>query len=374
MYFSGKLEIDPTQMTLIKRVKPTKLFGKLLDALSFGQLSDKQEHETFTALTILQQLNMGLRSLDIKNVIRLAVDDYDFYLDERGLDDDLSQAMFELKAKIDPLESEIFKTVYLVLEHLDDTFKYVIEISVERKHLVGDYPIKINVNGVLADYRLKEGETIDQLSERMNTVFADQNKYNDFANINRKKFDHFLDKLQLSIRKVIKVDDIKVITNTNIIRPRKLIKDHSQIRHDHHTQPLYFGYYGLDNYIMYSWLWSGALYNHNLYVNNYNLVDETGHEIMSVGENGFNAGDFNTLNPEADFEAPTEGDVRYLGDNDYSDQLQDANLLGSEDLAAGDSSEGSDWLGVDAGDSFDIGDSGDISSCSSCSSCGGCSD
>ena len=129
MYFKGKLEIDPSQVTVYKRVKPTKLFSKLVDFLTFGAVSEKQETETFTAVSIIQQLNVGLRSIDVKNVIRLAVDDYDFYLDEKGQEDDLEQAMFEFKTKVDPIESEYYNTIYLVLEHVGDTIKYLIEIE-----------------------------------------------------------------------------------------------------------------------------------------------------------------------------------------------------------------------------------------------------
>ncbi len=52
MYFSTKLEIDPSQLTLIKKAQPTKLFAKFMHFLSLGQLSEKQEHETFTAVEI----------------------------------------------------------------------------------------------------------------------------------------------------------------------------------------------------------------------------------------------------------------------------------------------------------------------------------
>lgn len=327
MYFSGKIEIDPTQMTLIKRVKPSKLFGKLIDALSFGHLSEKQEHETFTALSIIQQLNMGLKNLNIKNIIRLAVDDYDFYLDESGQEDDLGDAMFELKAKIDPLESEIFKTIYLVLEHIDDSFKYLIEIGVERKHKVGDYPIKIKINGVLNEFKLREGETREQLEKRMQPIFSSQSTYENYIDKYRGQFEHFIDEIELGIRKVIKVDDVKKDVTTQIIRPKRKVTKPDEIKHEHHTQPLFFGYYGLNDYFFYSMVWAGAMYDSNLYVNNINLVDETGHEIMSVYDDGFFAADSNTFNEEMPFEAPVSGDVRYYDDNAFSDELHDANLI-----------------------------------------------
>lgn len=371
MYFSGSIEIDPSQMTMIKRVKPTKLFGKLLDALTFGSTSDKQEHETFTALAILQQINMGLRTLDIKNVIRLAVDDYDFYLDEKGVDDDLSQAMFELKAKIDPIESEVFNTIYLVLEHLDKSLKYLVEISVTRKHQVGEYPIHINVNAVMADLKLKEGETPDDLKTRMGSVFQTQESYEDYVQRHKIKFDYFINELELSIRKVIKVDDIILKTDTKMVRPKRRVENLSQVRNDQHSEPIYYGYYGMGDYFFYSMMWSHMCYNNHIYCNNFTMVDETGHDVMTVGEEGFNAGDVDTLNQDADFEPPNNGDVDYHGGSEYEDQLQESNLLDDADVKSyeGDST---DWL--DAGDAGDAGDSGSCSSCSSCSSCGGCGD
>jgi len=180
MYFSSKIEIDPSQITLIKKVKPSKLFGKLLDVLTFGAATEKQEHETFTAVSIIQQINMALRSLDVKNVIRLAIDEYDFYLDEQGIDDDLDHAMLEFKAKADPIESELFNILFLVLEHLENSLKYLIEIGVSRKHKVGEYPIIININSVLADFKLKKGESTEDLQKRIDKIFTSQQNYDSF--------------------------------------------------------------------------------------------------------------------------------------------------------------------------------------------------
>ena len=169
MYYSGTLEIDPSQMTVIKKVKPTKVFAKFLDALTLGATSDKMEHETFTAVSVLQQLNMALRSMKIKNVVRLAVDNYDFYFDEKGEDDDLHKAMLEFETKVDPLESEHFNSIFMVLEHLDKNFKYLIEIQINKSHKVGEYPIKVVVNGVLTEFKLKENESRDQKWRKLDT-------------------------------------------------------------------------------------------------------------------------------------------------------------------------------------------------------------
>ncbi|MFC2130025.1 hypothetical protein ACFLSQ_01175 [Bacteroidota bacterium] len=370
MYFNGVLEIDPSQITVFKKVKPSKLFAKLKDVLSFGALSDKQEHETFTAVSILQQMNMGLRSITVKNVIRLAVDDYDFYLDEKGVDDDLEQAMFEFKAKVDPLESELFDAIYLVLEHIDDHLKYLIEISITRKHIIGEYPIKINVNAVLKDLKyLDEDSSKDRLKAKIEEIFNDQDKYNTFVNEKKKIFNNFLDELVQAIKKFIRIDDITVQSNTQIIRLKESIKSPIQIRHGRYSEPVHYGYYGIDNFFFYTVMWSSLMYHNNIYCSNCMIVDSLGNPIMNVGETGFNAGESNTLNDEAQFEPPADGDIEYFGGNEFDTELNASNLISSSDDTEGADSdtEDSSWL-----DTAAEGESGACSSCSSCSSCGGC--
>ncbi len=367
MYLTGKIDIDPSQVTVYKKVKPTKLFSKLVDALTFGSLSQKREHETFTAVAILQQLNIALRTLNIKNVIRLAVDDYDFYLDEKGEEDDLEQAMFEFKAKVDPIESEFFNTIYLVLEHIDDSIKYLIEISVYRKHKIGEYPIKINVNGVITDLKALDGETTEQLKSRLEPLFSSQDTYDNFLKTKKVTFNTFIDELEQAVRRYIKIDDIRKTITVQVIRPSGKITAKEQIRHERYADPVFYGYYGFDNYFLYSWLWADMLFSHNMYVNDFYMVDSIGNEVMNVGSTGFNAGDFGTLNTDSEFVPPGAGDISYYGDNEYSDTLAESNLI---DDSNSDSQQGtsSDWLSEDYDD---IG-SDDISY-NACSSCGSCS-
>ncbi len=367
MYFSTKLEIDPSQLTLIKKAQPTKLFAKFMHFLSLGQLSEKQEHETFTAVAIIQQLNMGLRSARVKNIIRLAIDEYDFYLDEKGVEDDLEQAMFEFKAKVDPMESELFNTIYLVLEHDDDSFKYLIEISVTRKHIVGLYPINIYINGILRNFQLAPNETHSELNARMSQIFESQDKYDRFIEKMAENYNSFVTELEQALKKFIKVDDIRKKTNLQIIRPSKRIKDVSEVRHERYGAPVYYGYYGFDSYFFYTWLWADALYSKNLYINNFILVDETGNEILSVGKTGFYAGETDTLNTNAGFEPPVSGDITYFGNNEFSAIIGSAGLLlpGSQG-EKGDYKD--DWL-----DSAGQNDDSPFHTCSSCSACGSCS-
>lgn len=363
MYLSGTLTIDPSQITMIKKVKPTKMFAKVLSAITFGASSERLEHETFTAISILQQLNMALRSLKIKNVIRLAIDDYDFYLDDEGQDDDLKEAMFVMESKIDPIEAEYFNTIYFVVEHNSESIKYVIEISIKRKHKVGEYPIIVKINGVLNDFRLEDGETREMLMDKMSSVFASQESYASFVDSKRSEFNAFVDELELAIRKFIKVDDIYKDISTKIIRPKEKVDIDSTLSHEKTTDPVFYGYYGMDNFVFYSFLWGSMCHSHNMYVNDFILVDDIGNNVMSVGDVGFNAGEFNTMNEESPFEPPTDGELSFYAENSYADELSSANVSMYED-------SGSDSF--DSIDSFDSPDS-DSSSCNSCSSCGSCS-
>ena len=321
MYFFGRLEIDPSQSTLIKKAKTSNVFSKFVDALTFGSMSRKQEHETFTAVSILQQIYMGLRAIKIDNIIRLSIDDYDFYLDETGEENDLDKAMFEFTERVDPIDSELFNTIFLVLEHIHGYFRYLIEIKVNRKHKVGEYPIVININAVLNDFFLDKGVTKDILVDKMKALFDKPEDYRTFVATLRSHFNKFLDELGSAAKKFIKVDDIKKETNLLIIRPKRKIKRINEIRHDRFAHPVYYGYYNFDNHFFYAWFWAQTMYEMNVYVSNALVVDEVGNPVFKVGEDGFHAGDTNTFNPEAKFEAPSTTDVEYFPNNEYYSDL-----------------------------------------------------
>lgn len=381
MYFTGDLSIDPAHATKIESKKPSKVFGKLFYYLTAGSLSEKEEHETFTAVSILQQLNTVMRSLGINNIVRLSQDDHDFYLDESGREDDLQEAMEEFEITVDPILSEVFKTLYMVLEHEDDHLKYLIEIQIKRKHKVGEYPIAVQVNGVIRDMRLQAGEDQAALKKRMEGVFSAQDNYERFVNSRRAAFDSFVNELDQSIRKFIRVDDIKRKTDSAIIRPKKPVAGREEIRRstDMDAAPVYHGYHGIGDYFFYAWMWSSMSHSHNIHIHNVNVVDEAGNTMMEVGEQGFDAGDSNALNPEESFEPPQGEDISFNEGHEFDQEFSDASVSTGDDASvlsasadsgdSGDSDSGSwfDSFGFGGGDS----DSGG-SSCSSCSSCGGC--
>lgn len=369
MYLSSTMGVDPSQETIIEKVKPTKIFGRMVDFMTAGLASKKEEVETFTAIAILQQINRAARVLKITNVVRLSKDDFDFYFDEEGRRDDLKEAMDSFRLEAEGIESEIFKTVSLVLEHEDELLKYLVEIDISRKHRVGEYPVKIRINGLIKDFRKETDESVEEFKRRQQEAFSSQEAYEEYVHGRRTQFDSFVEQLEFELKKAIKIDDIRVETKSKLVRAKERTADAKDIRHirdGYNTDPLFYGYYGFDAYFFSTMLWADMMFANNIYCHDMTIIDAEGHNVMDVGEEGFYAGDSNTLNVDEDFEAPESGDVQYYGENEFEDQIAEA---GYGDGFGDEGPEG------DSSDSFDFGgDGGDADGGSSCSSCGGCGD
>lgn len=323
MYITAKLDIDPSQKTLIKTVNKSKLSNKLIDLMTFGKVGKKQETETFTAVSILEQIYIGLKSIGINNIIRLSVDDFDFYYDKHGKDDDFESAIHEFKSNVDPVESELFNVIYMVLEHDDKGLKYLIEIQIKRKHEVGEYPLTIVINAIYKDFKIQPNENDTQLIQRIQPIFQSQKSYDDFISENIGDFNRFVDYLQDAVSENVDVDDIIKSTNVNIIRTRERIDDISKIKHDRFSQPVYFGYFGFDDFFFYTWLWCSLMYDNNLYAHDFCLVDELGKSILKVKKNGFKAKDNAILNPDVPFEPIFSSEIEYYSNSDYGDVIKD---------------------------------------------------
>lgn len=224
MFLSASLSVDPSQLTKIQPIPPTKVFKKLLFILSSGNISEKEEVETLTALSVLQQLNIVFRSLGITNIVRLSKDDIDFYLDEEGKTDDLKETLDKFSYDVDEIESEVFKTLDLVLEHSDKDFNYLIEIFVRRIHKVGEPPIQIKINGVMKEFQTKTDQPEKEIEAKLKPVFDSNEKYQSFVKGKQLKFDQFVSSLEVAIRKAIRIDQIKVESNAKIVRPKERIK------------------------------------------------------------------------------------------------------------------------------------------------------
>jgi hypothetical protein len=375
MYFDAKLTIDPSQITELHHVKPSKAFGRLFYYLTAGRTGDDEEVETFTAVSILQQLNMAMRSLRITNIVRLARDGRDYYLDTTGRDDDLGEALAAFESRASREDLAPFASLKLVLEHTDDTLRYLLQVDVHRAHAVGRDPLQVRVSAVLGGFA---GSTRAEVEPALAPIFGDQARYDAFVAQRRAHFDAFLVRLSTAIQGTIPADKIGSAVTTCIVRPRERVEDVARIKtarmihgeDDDEWAPLFHGYAGFDTATLYAWAWTELAHAHRIRLRDFTLVDETGRTIAVVGAQGFDAGAAEALAPGAEMGALPGDDVRYAWTHAYGAKLADLGLVTAPTAPAEDARDAG-WLGgmfeggAHVGEHRGDGEGG--------SGCGGCS-
>jgi len=352
MYFEGIITIDPAQLTKVKYVKPTKAFRKFLHSITLGTVSDKEERETFTAVGILQQINASFRNLGVTNIIKISHDKIDFYHDKEGKENDLKLALDKYEIEVNEAMSVNFSQLNLVLEHSDETFKYLFEITINRDHKIGVYPIEIKVSGLLNRFTKENAK-----AEIKNTV-QNQDVFDSFVKQNSEKFEHFLNEIKFEIKRQIQVDDIKVITKTKYILPSKTIKEKRDYAPNPNRGGAFGGYYGFNDYIFYSLIWSDIMHPCGTTIHNSHFENEYG-EPLGYAEK------ITTDNEIFNSETCDEQTVTQALE-------EDPHCI---DTASNDDTSSwfdfSNWGGDSDSSFFDWDSSSSCSSCSGCSSCGG---
>jgi len=345
MYFRGKLSIDPSQLSNFEKVAPSSGFKKLFHGITGGQFADQHEVETFKAINILQQLHGSFNAIGINNIIRLTHDDIDIFYDTKGEKNDLDFAMDKYQIEIDHSMSTHFKTLAMVLEHEDDSFKYLIEITINKTHKPGEYPIEIVISGMLKEFVLLPGQSKEALKARMAYHFKDQESYNMFITTKKLAFEQFLESIRFESMKHIKVDDIKMDIKTRMVIQKDQEKKGNkqpQDQPEYHGTP--YGYFGFGDMILFAWLWSELSFDHNIYMSDMDLVSSDGEFLSSIGAEGIDATDASIMDYNQDFDARME-------DLDTGD----LDTGGMEDMVDAESS--SSWFdGVFEDGDFDLGD------------------
>ena len=334
MYFKGKLSIDPSQLTKIEKVSPEAGFKKLLFGITGGQFADKNEIETFKAMNILQQIHGSLAANGINNIIRLTHDDIDIYHDINGEKNDLSFAMDKYLIEIDDSMSTHFKTLSMVLEHEDDTYKYLIEIGVHKSHKENEYPIALVVSGLLKEFSPKPGETKEDIKAKMETYFKDQEAYNLFITTKKLAFEQFLESIRFETMKHIRVDDIKMDIKTRMVIKKEKQQANQRTADREYRPGMPFGYFGFGDLILYSWLWSELSFDHNMHMSDVDLVTDSGDFISSVGAEGVDAADASIMDYNEDFDTRMED----IGSSEMDIDGMDTG--GMEDMVDTESSKG----------------------------------
>lgn len=274
MYLESSLTFDPSATTELARMKPTGAFARLGWYLSLGRTGTLVEHEMFTAVAVMQQLHVAVRAIGVGDVVRVAVDDEDVYLDQEGRLDDLDAAMEGFAAQLEgsPRERD-FETLRLVLEHRDEELHYFVELTVRRVHAPGEHPIEARVTGLIA------GADRDALAP----IFADQARYDELVARKRARFTRFVAQLRQSIGRQIPLDSDSEVTSLRIVcaDPRSRAAYASGARVG--------GYHGVDDAFAYTWSWSDLCFEHDVHVRDCTLVDGHGHARATIDEAGIKA-------------------------------------------------------------------------------------
>lgn len=309
MYLSATMTIDPSQLTHIRR-KPTKGFRRFAELLTGNLLTKNEEHETFTALSIMQEINVVLRSIGVTDVVKFSKDDQVVYDDSASTSsDDMADAIESLSREMN-FSGGRFDKLSLMLEHHLRTIALVIEIRILRVHPIGVYPIQIAVNGLDAEFQSVDGQqTLDQ---RLEQVFQSQQSYDDYMESKRSEFEDFIQQLEEAFQNRMRIDDLNRRVYANIVRPGldsdRRIPDRkgtgADARIDADGPPIMQRYSNNSDSLMYLWMWSNWMHSHNTYCRDTTIVTESGQPVFCVGDEGFWAGVGSTLEPNAPFEPP----------------------------------------------------------------------
>jgi hypothetical protein len=287
MFLRGKITIDPSQLTNIEIHKPENSFKKMFYHITGGKIGNKKEVETFKAVSIIQQLKSAFATLGIDNIVRLNHDDIEIYFDSEGKKADFDFAVDKYTIEIDESMSSYFNQLWMVLEHEDPKFKYLIEVSVNRSHQVNEYPIEIIVSGLIKEFA---GQTQEDLKARMQRKFSSQYEYDQYVNLNNLDFKRFLDYLAFEIKKNMRIDDIKTFTKQRMVIDREKQKQaHTQERPIYGGTP--YSYYGFDNFLMYSLLWSTLCYDNHIHIADTEVINQGGDYFGEVGSDGMEVGE-----------------------------------------------------------------------------------
>ena len=336
MYFSGRISVDPSQLSHIEKVEPSGSFRKLIHVITGGAGSKKIELETFTAVGILEQISAALAEMKIDNIIRLAHDDIVIYHDKEGKEGDFQEAIDHYDLTINEGMSKFFDRIHLVLEAEDESFIHLIEVNINRTHDVGIYPIDIKLNALLKEFRKGEGETEDDVKSKMKNRFSNQAELDQFLKEKEMTFDGFAGKLNLTLRKHMSIDNVKVdIEKRTIVPKTKDRRPVSKGRRKNPTRdydPVFDGYHGFGDVLLYSFIFSQLMHDNHYHISDTTFVGEEADILGSVGDAGMDMGESSLLDTDLDMDTRLED----LGGGDGFDSVADVTDSGGDWFDFGD--------------------------------------
>ncbi|MFW5761829.1 MAG: hypothetical protein ACOCXH_12700, partial [Cyclobacteriaceae bacterium] len=181
----------------------------------------------------------------------------------------------------------LLRTLQKIKEYEDNTFKYLIETSVNRSHRVNEYPIEIIVSGLLREY---QGQDKEALKAKMQHNFSSQDQYDHFIQVHQAKFEGFLSSIAFEMKKHMRIDDVRIQTKKRMLVQREKAGKPRET----HT-PQYGGapysYFGFSDFLMYSFLWSQLSFDNHLHVADVEVINEAGDMFADIGEAGLELGE-----------------------------------------------------------------------------------
>ncbi|MFT5323157.1 MAG: hypothetical protein ACI8P0_001003 [Planctomycetaceae bacterium] len=283
MYFSGKLAVDPNDLTEIVKLPPTKAFFKLAEELSQGLNDRTAERETFAAVTILQRLNMAMRAVGVTNIIHLSKDGVPVYDDREGVDDDFKQAIIAFGQQAVGGERREFEVLTLALEDSGELLDYLIEIEISSLHRVGEFPIQLTINGVLRAFAAEDGDLSEDSQNRLAELMKDQQWHDDVQFTAEQEFEGFLDRLDSACQTHLCADRLSRSSKTKVLHAgvNRKSRDYGA-----DSDPVFYDDYHWNDRSGYLWYWSDSSRTHECRLSNCEVVDENGQILAECGSGG----------------------------------------------------------------------------------------
>jgi hypothetical protein len=334
MLYEAKLKLFLDSEAKLAKEQPEKLFAKFFHTLTAGKLLPEEEQQTFTAIEILQDFNRLFRKNGITNVISLSKDGYRYYHDQAETDDDISKAMQSFHQQNDPIDAELFKDLFLSLEHTYQGLQIFIEVDIKRIHAVGEAPITIKLSGLIAAFTQQSNETETQLKARLkDSLMGDS--YHSTVNQYRLAFEHFVDHLQIEIKKELNIKHIKSDANPSIVRPHKKGAKAPKRRSQSHS--VFSGSYANSPATwLYAFIWMDLMSDMDVSAGSFDVLDESGQVLDSVTD-PINAASSALFDPTVDL-TKFDTDGGQTSTEEYQQKTESTSWLGS----FGDGDGGSD--------------------------------
>jgi hypothetical protein len=375
MYFSGKLAVDPNDLTEFVNLPPTRGFLRLAKQLSQGLNDRTAERETFAAVSILQRLNLAMRAVGVTNIVHLSKDGVLVYEDREGVDNDFKQAIIAFGQQSHGSQRREFEVLTLAFEDTGELLDYLIEIEITSLHRVGEFPIQLNINGVLRAFQAKDGELSGDTQNRLSDLMKDQKWHDDVQLTAEHEFEGFLDRLDSACQTHLCADSLSRSSQTKVLHAgvNRKSRDYGA-----GSDPVFYDDYHWNDRSAYLWHWSDYSRTHECRLSNCEVVDEDGQVLADCGSTGAVIDENGVIQSGDDC---SEGDIESeetSSDVDHSESAADCvasvdDVSSESEPAAIESESSGGWLSsiFGFGDSGG-GDSGDgDSGGGGCGGCGG---